>query len=163
DFASQRAFYYLSLAGLALAMLVVARLRRSGVGRAMIGVRDNADSAAAYTISPARAKLQAFALAGAIAGFGGALLGGLLSTIAISEVFTVNDSLQVLAIAVIGGVGSVAGPILGSLWVIGLPSFWPESDLVPLLTGGFGLLILLMYFPGGLVQIGYSLDRKGVV
>jgi ABC-type branched-subunit amino acid transport system ATPase component/ABC-type branched-subunit amino acid transport system permease subunit len=157
DFASQRAFYYVSLAGLALTMLVVARLRRSGIGRAMIGVRDNADSAAAYTISPARAKLQSFALAGAIAGFGGALLGGLLSTISVGEVFTVSDSLQVLSIAVIGGVGSVAGPILGALWVIGLPAFWPNSDLVPLLTGGFGLLILLMYFPGGLVQVGYSI------
>jgi ABC-type branched-subunit amino acid transport system ATPase component/ABC-type branched-subunit amino acid transport system permease subunit len=156
DFSSQRVFYYVSLGGLALTMILVARLRRSGIGRGMIGVRDNGDSAAAYTISPARTKLQSFALAGAIAGFGGALLGALLSTISVGEVFTVSDSLQVLSVAVIGGVGSVAGPILGALWVIGLPAFWPNSDLVPLLTGGFGLLILLMYFPGGLVQIGYS-------
>ena len=156
DLSSQRVYFYLSLVGLTVAMILVARLRRSGVGRAMIGVRDNADSAAAYTISPSRTKLQSFALAGAIAGFGGALLGGLLSTISISEVFTVNDSLQVVSIAVIGGVGSVAGPILGALWVIGIPAFWPNSTLVPLLTSGLGLLVLLMYFPGGLVQIGYS-------
>ncbi len=157
NFASQRAYYYLALVALALAMVVVARLRHSGIGRAMIGVRDNVASAAAYTISPTRTKLLAFGLAGAIAGFGGALLGGLLSTISISEVFTVNDSLQVLSIAVIGGVGSVAGPLLGSLWVIGLPAFWPSSTLVPLLTSSIGLLVLLMYFPGGLVQIGYSI------
>ena len=137
-------------------MVLVARLRRSGIGRAMIGVRDNADAAAAYTISPARTKLMSFALAGAIAGFGGALLGLLLSTISIGEVFTVNDSLQLIAIAVIGGVGSVAGPILGSLWVIGLPAFWPSSLLIPLFTSSIGLLLLLMFCPGGLVQIGYS-------
>ena len=155
DLHSQRAYYYLALIGLTVTMILVARLRRSGIGRAMIGVRDNAESAAAYTISPARSKLQSFALAGALAGFGGALLGGLLSTISVNEVFTVGDSLQVVSIAVIGGVGSVAGPILGSLWVIGIPAFWPSSDLVPLLTSSIGLLVLLMYFPGGLVQIGY--------
>jgi ABC-type branched-subunit amino acid transport system ATPase component/ABC-type branched-subunit amino acid transport system permease subunit len=156
DLASQRAYYYLALIALTVTMVVVARLRRSGVGRGMIGVRDNANSAAAYTISPARTKLQAFALAGGIAGLAGALLGGLLSTITVSEVFTVGDSLQVVSIAVIGGVGSVAGPVLGALWVIGLPAFWPSSTLIPLLTSSVGLLLLLMYFPGGLVQIGYS-------
>src|SRR5207302_1583637 len=93
NFTSERAYYYLALSALAIVMVLIARLRRSGIGRAMIGVRDNADSAAAYTVSPARAKLQAFAIAGAVAGFGGALLGGLLSTISVSEVFTVGDSL----------------------------------------------------------------------
>ena len=156
DFASQRAYYYVALIALAVAMVLVARLRRSGIGRAMIGVRDNADAAAAYTVSPARTKLMSFALAGAIAGFGGALLGLLFSTISIGEVFTVNDSLQLIAVAVIGGVGSVAGPILGALWVVGLPAFWPSSLLIPLFTSSIGLLLLLMFCPGGLVQIGYS-------
>lgn len=152
----QRAFYFVALGLLAVAMLLVARLRRSGIGRAMIGVRDNPDSAAAFTVSPAHTKLAAFATAGAIAGCAGALLGALLSTMTLSEVFTVGDSLQVVAVAVIGGVGSVAGPALGAAWVIGLPAFWPNNELVPLLTSSLGLLILLMYFPGGLVQIAQS-------
>jgi ABC-type branched-subunit amino acid transport system ATPase component/ABC-type branched-subunit amino acid transport system permease subunit len=156
DLSSQRTYYYVALGALVLLMLIVAKLRRSGVGRSMIAVRDNPDSAAAYTLRPARMKLQAFALAGAIAGFGGALLAGLLSTLSVREAFTVADSLEIVAVAVIGGVGSVAGPVLGSLWVVGLPAFWPDSTLVPLLTSSVGLLVLLMYFPGGLVQIGYS-------
>lgn len=156
DLTSQRSFYYVALLGLTAGVVLVARLRRSGIGRSMIGVRDNADSAAAYTVSPARTKLQAFALAGGIAGFAGALLGALFVTISVREIFTVGASLDVVSIAVIGGVGSVAGPVLGSLWVVGLPAFWPDSALVPLLTSSAGLLILLMYFPGGLVQVGYS-------
>jgi ABC-type branched-subunit amino acid transport system ATPase component/ABC-type branched-subunit amino acid transport system permease subunit len=156
DLSNQRTYYYLSVAALALAMMLTARLRRSGVGRSIIGVRDNPESAAAYAVAPARAKLLAFALAGGIAGFGGALLGGLLVTITTNELFTVGDSLQVVSIAVIGGVGSVAGPVLGALWVVGLPAFWPSNAVVPLLTSSLGLLVLLMYFPGGLVQIGYS-------
>jgi ABC-type branched-subunit amino acid transport system ATPase component len=50
----------------------------------------------------------------------------------------------------------VACPILGALWVVGLPAFWPSSLLIPLFTSSIGLLLLLMFCPGGLVQIGYS-------
>jgi ABC-type branched-subunit amino acid transport system ATPase component len=57
---------------------------------------------------------------------------------------------------VIGGLGTLTGPILGSLWVIGLPAIWPDNNLVPLFTSSIGMLILLLYFPGGLVQIAYS-------
>jgi ABC-type branched-subunit amino acid transport system ATPase component/ABC-type branched-subunit amino acid transport system permease subunit len=156
DLTSQRAYYYVALVALLAAMLLVARLRRSGIARAMIGVRDNAKAAAAYTVSSARTKMQSFAFAGGLAGFAGAVLGGLLATISLNEVFTVADSLEIVSIAVIGGIGSVSGPLLGALWVVGLPAFWPSSTLVPLLTSSVGLLVLLMYFPGGLVQLGYS-------
>jgi ABC-type branched-subunit amino acid transport system ATPase component len=61
-----------------------------------------------------------------------------------------------VALVVIGGLGSVAGPVLGAVWVVGLPAFFPGNDLVPLLTSSVGLLVLLLYFPGGLLQLGYS-------
>jgi len=157
DLASQRTYYYVVLAGLVLVLLLVARLRRSGVGRSTIAVRDNPDSAAAYTVSPTRVKLRSFALAGGIAAFGGALLGALVTNVPLQDrFFTVESSLQLVAIAVIGGLGSVVGPVLGSLWVIGLPSFFPDSAVVPLFTSSVGLLVLLLYFPGGLIQIAYS-------
>ncbi len=156
NFNSQRAYYYLTLAILALTMMFVARLRRHGFGRGAIAVRDNADSAAAYTVSPTMTKLRVFAISGSIAGSGGALLGMLFGNLTGDQIAAVDASIQSVAIAVIGGVGSVAGPILGSLWVIGLPAFWPKSTIVPLLSGGFGLIVLLMYLPGGLVQLGYA-------
>ena len=56
---------------------------------------------------------------------------------------------------VIGGIAARAGPILGALWVVGLPAIFPDNELVPLLTSSIGLLLVLMYFPGGLAQIGY--------
>jgi ABC-type branched-subunit amino acid transport system ATPase component/ABC-type branched-subunit amino acid transport system permease subunit len=162
DLTSQRTFFYFALALLVLGMLLVTRLRRSGIGRAIIGVRDNPDTAAAYTVSPTRSKLIAFGVAGAIAGFAGGALGGLFVTVSFTEVFVVEDSIEIVSIAVIGGVGSVAGPILGSLWVVGLPAFWPDNAIIPLLTSSVGLLLLLMYFPGGLVQIGYA-ARDGLL
>ena len=141
---------------LAVAVLLVARLRRSGIGRIIIAVRDNPDSAAAYTVSPTRAKLIGFGVAGAIAGFAGGAIGGLFVTIDVNQLFDVGASFDVVAIAVIGGVGSIAGPILGALWVVGLPAIWPDNAVVPLLTSSVGLLMLLMYFPGGLAQIGIN-------
>jgi ABC-type branched-subunit amino acid transport system ATPase component len=53
--------------------------------------------------------------------------------------------------------GSLAGAVTGALWVIGLPAFWPSNQTVLLLTSSIGLLIVLLYFPGGFTQIGYSL------
>jgi ABC-type branched-subunit amino acid transport system ATPase component/ABC-type branched-subunit amino acid transport system permease subunit len=158
DMDSQRAYYYLVLIALVLVLAIVARLRRSGIGRTTIGVRDNPDTVAAYTITAARVQLQAFALAGGIAGLGGALLAGAVQTVPYSDrYFLTPDSLTLVSIVVIGGLGSVSGPLLGSLWVIGLPALMPGNELVPLLTSSLGLLVLLLYFPGGLVQIFHTL------
>ncbi|ABW12654.1 ABC transporter related [Parafrankia sp. EAN1pec] len=157
DIASQRTYYYVVLVTLAIVMAVVSRLRKSGIARTTIGVRDNPTTAAAYTVSATGVKLRAFALAGALAGLGGALLAGALQTVPYNDMyFRSPDSLVLVSIVVIGGLGSVYGPLLGSLWVIGLPSFMPDNDIVPLLCSSMGLLVLLLYFPGGLVQVGYS-------
>jgi ABC-type branched-subunit amino acid transport system ATPase component/branched-subunit amino acid ABC-type transport system permease component len=158
DLSDQRTYYFVCLGGLAIVVGFLARLRRSGIGRSTIAVRDNPETASAYTVSPTRTKLAAFTLAGSIAGFGGALLGGLVRNIQYNEaLFLVSDSLTLVSLVVIGGLGSIIGPVLGALWVLGLPAFWPTNDVVPLLTSSIGLLIVLMYFPGGFAQVGHRL------
>jgi ABC-type branched-subunit amino acid transport system ATPase component len=139
---------------LAVVVGVLARVRRSGVGRTILAVRDNPRSAAASTLSPSRATVRTFALAGGLAGLGGALLAGAVSSVPFSErFFTVQDSLTLVGIVVIGGLGSLAGPLLGSLWVIGLPAFFPDNDVLPLFASNVGLLVLLLYVPGGFVEV----------
>jgi ABC-type branched-subunit amino acid transport system ATPase component len=84
------------------------------------------------------------------------LLGGLVVNIGyIQRFFRVEDSLAVVSMAVIGGLGSLAGAVTGALWVIGLPAFWPDNTSVPFFTSSIGLLIILLYMPGGFTQIGY--------
>jgi ABC-type branched-subunit amino acid transport system ATPase component/ABC-type branched-subunit amino acid transport system permease subunit len=157
DLSSQRAFYWFCLAVLVVVLLGVAHLRRSGVGRTTIAARDNPDGAAAYTVGQARTKLTAFALAGGLAGLAGGLMASAIENVPLTErIFQVDDSLRLVAMVVIGGLASVAGAVLGALWVVGLPAIFPDNDTIPLLTSSMGLLILLLYFPGGLVQIGYS-------
>ncbi|MBV8950731.1 MAG: ATP-binding cassette domain-containing protein [Actinobacteria bacterium] len=151
-----RNYYYFTLAVLVIVLLVVGHLRRTGVGRRIIGVRENEPAASAFSVSPTRAKITAFAVSGFVAGLGGAVLGGAVVTIGYSErFFTIEDSLTVVALAVIGGLGSLAGAVGGALWVIGLPAFWPNNQTVPLFTSSIGLLIILLYIPGGFTQIGY--------
>lgn len=151
-----RAYYYFCLFVLLLVLVLVGHLKRTGIGRMIVGVRENELAASAMTVSPARAKLLAFALGGFIAGLGGVLLGAVNLTFGPSErYFLVDDSLRLIAIVVIGGLGSLSGAVVGALWVIGLPAFWPDNELVPLFTSSIGLLIILLYIPGGFVQIGY--------
>jgi ABC-type branched-subunit amino acid transport system ATPase component/ABC-type branched-subunit amino acid transport system permease subunit len=156
DLASQRAIYFVTLAFLVVAVVIVSRLRVSGIGRGTIAVRDNPNTAAAYTVSTTRVKLRAFALAGGLAALGGSLLAANIQSVPNDRLFTITESLMLVSIVVIGGLGSVAGTVLGAAWVVGLPAFFPDNDLVPLLTSSIGLLVLLLYFPGGLVQIGYA-------
>jgi ABC-type branched-subunit amino acid transport system ATPase component/ABC-type branched-subunit amino acid transport system permease subunit len=148
----QRTYYYVCLAGLVLAIVVVARLRGSGLGRSLLAVRDNELAASAMGLSPTRVKLFAFAVSGGLAGLAGGLLVGLLVQFT-PEGFTATASLEVVAIAVVGGLASITGAVLGTLFVVGLPAFFPDSPEVGLLTSGAGLLVLLLYFPGGLVQV----------
>src|SRR5580658_9281824 len=153
---NNRGYYYGTLIVLAIVLVLLGRLRRSGIGRTIIGVRENENAAAALTVSPMKAKLTAYSVSGFIAGLGGAILGGLAVTIGYTEsFFTVDDSLALVAMTVIGGLGGRAGAVIGALWVIGLPAFWPNNNLVPLLTSSIGLLIILLYIPGGFTQIGY--------
>ena len=156
DFGDRRSFYYLCLGCLAVMTAIMARVRRTGLGRSMIAVNENEDMAAASTISAIRMKLVAFALSGGMAAFAGALFITLRVELNPAGTFTPDGSLRMIATAVIGGLGSVAGPIIGALFVRGVPVAFGDVEEVQLLTSAIGLLLLLMYFPGGLMQIVYS-------
>jgi ABC-type branched-subunit amino acid transport system ATPase component/ABC-type branched-subunit amino acid transport system permease subunit len=155
DLRPQRTYYFVCLFVLVLGLYFVVQLRRSGVGRTFIAVRDNEQAAAGVALSPVRTKLTAFVISGALAALAGGLFAGLLVDFT-PERFVANESLSVVAMAVIGGLSSIPGAVLGALWVVGIPSIFPDSPEVALFTSGFGLLILLLYFPAGLVQILYT-------
>jgi ABC-type branched-subunit amino acid transport system ATPase component/ABC-type branched-subunit amino acid transport system permease subunit len=163
DMFDQRNFFYFTAGCALIVLLILNHLRGSAIGRRIYAVRDNPDTAAAYTVSPTRTKLLAFGLAGWVAGLAGGLFANLLPAVRYGDAhFLIGESLEVVGIAVIGGLGSITGAILGALWVIGLPAFFPDNELVPQFTSSVGLLIMLMYFPGGFIQIANS-ARNGIV
>jgi ABC-type branched-subunit amino acid transport system ATPase component/ABC-type branched-subunit amino acid transport system permease subunit len=153
DFSSRRSYYYLCLAFLVACVALVAQLRRTGIGRSVIATRDNPSSAAAMTISTTRTKLLAFAVSGGMAALAGCLLVTLLPSNTPAVTFAPEESVKVVAIVVIGGLGAFVGPVLGALWVVGVPAIWPDEPVVPFLVSGIGILVILLFAPGGLVGI----------
>ena len=157
--ASRKSFYFLCLGFLVVVTVVLARLRRTGVGRSLLAVRENEEMAAASTVSVTRMKILAFAIAGAVAALAGALYGTLQENLSPANTFAPGFSIDVVAMSVIGGLGSIAGPFLGVLWVKGIPALFDPtapSESIRLVTSGIGLLVLLLYLPGGLVQFLYN-------
>ncbi len=155
NFSSRHSYYYLCLFFLAVCLAVLAQIRRSGIGRSIIAVRDNERAAEAMTLSATRAKLIAFAVSGGMAALAGALYVTSLPTNTPGTTFATSESVTLVAIAVIGGLGSIVGPLLGAAWVIGLPTLFPDFAAAPLLVSSVGLLALLLFFPGGFVEIAY--------
>jgi ABC-type branched-subunit amino acid transport system ATPase component/ABC-type branched-subunit amino acid transport system permease subunit len=159
SFPGQRTYYYVVLVVLGGVLLVVSRFRDSGVGRSIMAVRDNENAAAAFRVRPAWEKIRAFSIAGALAGLGGALLAGAYANVEFSgpgSFFLVDGSLGLVAMVVIGGMGSVTAAVIGAIWVIGIPALAPNNTVLGLLSSSIGLLAILLYFPRGLNQISYD-------
>jgi ABC-type branched-subunit amino acid transport system ATPase component/ABC-type branched-subunit amino acid transport system permease subunit len=161
DFDSYRSDYYLCLAGLLVVILLARRFRATGLGRNALAVEGDERSAAAMTVSPAVAKLTAFAFAGGIATFAGGLLAGVSRTFTV-DLFAPDQSLQVLAMAVVGGVGSIGGAILGAIYLIGLPELLGDTTSIRLATSGIGLLVILRVEPGGLIALVHRVRDRAI-
>ena len=162
DLTSQRAYYYLCLILLGIAAAITSRLRVSGIGRGIVAIRDNEPCASSFGLSPTVAKLSAFAFAGSLAALAGALYAGLHVYFGQANpngpsVFGPEQSLQIVAMTVIGGLGSVGGTLIGALYVVGLPALFNNNPLVGFATSSLGLLVLLLYVPGGLASLAYRL------
>jgi branched-chain amino acid transport system permease protein len=140
-------FYYLALAGLALAVAMSYGLRASRTGRAIIATRENERAAATYGVSPGRLTLFALAFSGFLAAFAGALFVYQQSGLAPGP-YQPAASLQVFAMTVIGGLGSIPGAIIGATYVRGVAYFLPTEWQI--LATGAGLLAVLLVLPGGL-------------
>lgn len=129
-------YYYLTLLLLALAMLFVRNLGRSRAGRSMLAVRDRELAAAVLGVDVARTKVTAFVVSSAIAGVAGALYASYL-TFVVPTAWNLLLSITYVIMIVVGGLGTVWGPVLGAVFVVGLPSLFQDvSGSLPFLASG---------------------------
>jgi ABC-type branched-subunit amino acid transport system permease subunit len=151
-----RWYYALTIVLLAVSLLAVRTLQRSRFGRNIVAVRDNPVQAAAMGISVTRTKLGAFVLSGVLASYGG-FLWAAGSGAASSQSFLSVKSIGLLSAAIIGGLGSIGGAVLGTLYIIGIPFFAPDDwTLVGAASSGLGLLLLVLVLPGGLARLVFG-------
>src|SRR6202034_3293199 len=148
DLASNKAFYFCCLGFLVLTILFIQGLRRARPGRVLLATRDNEKAAAAMSVPPVRTKLAGFVLAGAIAGIAGGLYAVLLGAVAF-HTFDASYGLVVFSMAVIGGLGSISGVLMGVALIEVLSYSFPKYQLV---FTGIGLLLVLLFLPGGLAE-----------
>ncbi len=149
---SERAFAWFSLAMLVLSILMVRVWRDRGVARRLMAVRDNESGAGATGIPLARTKLLAFALSGFVAGYAGVCLAFALERFS-TTTFDPTYSLLVVSMVVIGGLDSIAGAVLGALYLVGIPAMFGTTPTIQFLTSGLGLLAFILYLPGGLAEV----------
>lgn len=150
DLSGYRANYFFCLAFLVLIVLFVKGLRQARPGRALLAVRDNERAAGAMGVPTTRTKLVGFVTAGAIAGIAGALYVSSLGAVGY-DTFDPSLSILVFAMAVIGGMGSISGALVGVAVIETLLHFFPQWGYV--ITGA-GMVWMLQALPGG---IGHAL------
>jgi ABC-type branched-subunit amino acid transport system ATPase component/branched-subunit amino acid ABC-type transport system permease component len=155
---SPRSYYYFALLMLLLSLGIASRIWTTGVGRRYRAVRDNEDLARAFTLSASHVKLEAFLLAGGLAGLGGAVFANALSVLLVQS-FPLAASINVVAMAALGGIGVVVGPLVGALYIIGMPR-WVPLDAAGLAATSLGWLLVVLYFPGGLAQAVAPLRQR---
>ena len=113
---NETGMYFVCLLGLGLVLLAVRGLHRWRTVRDLIATRDNERNAQAFGLSPTKAKLLAFAIAGFFASFAGGIL-ALHQHAVGQDIFAPTQSIRALTMAVVGGLGSVPGAILGAIFL----------------------------------------------
>jgi branched-chain amino acid transport system permease protein len=149
EFATPQLLYYLILAGCLIAIFISFRLKDSRQGRAWMAMREDEDVAQTMGINLVNTKLLAFVIGASFAGAAGAVFASKLAII-YPHSFNLLISILVLAVVIIGGMGSIPGVIIGALVLVGLPELLREFADYRLLLYGAALVLMMLVRPEGL-------------
>lgn len=156
----KRAYYYFALAMAAVCVGVVARILSSQTGRYIDSIRESERLAQSSGVPILKFKVMIFAIACGLVGLQGSLLAHFITFVAPGS-YTFNESLNLLVMNVIGGMGGLAGPLIGAAFLTALPEFlrsWVELQRV---LYGVVLMLVMLFVPGGLIEIGRRLLSTG--
>jgi branched-chain amino acid transport system permease protein len=151
DIDGATAYYWYAVVITAIVFAAVLAVRRSRTGRVIVAVRDNERAAQSFAVPAVRAKLTAFTISGTIAGIGGALFVHLNQAFSLGTL-SGGENLRVFVAAVVGGLGSATGAVLGALYLRGTEWFVTDPEWF-FLTTGAGVLFVLLVVPGGLASL----------
>ena len=141
--------FYLTLAASAVAAYFAWRLENSRLGRAWMAMRDDEDVAQALGINLVKVKLLAYGLGAAFAGLAGSIFAVMLTSVYPSS-FQLLISINVLALIIVGGMGSLPGVVVGAVALVGLPELLREFGEFRYLFYGAALIIMMRIKPEGL-------------
>jgi len=152
------AWYFFSLAGLVLTVAVCTLVLRSWIGRCFAAIRLDEDLAQTLGIDIFRYKLLSFLIANLLAALAGSMYGFYTGYIE-PAYLGINQSLDIIAMVLLGGRGSVTGPIVGAFVLTGLPHLIDLSGEARAMLYGAILILTILLLPRGLVGTFASLRR----
>jgi branched-chain amino acid transport system permease protein len=153
------ALFYL-VAGLGVAVyFLLDNLVRSPVGDTLRAIREDEVSAAALGVNAAVWKAFAFGLGAAIAGLAGCFYPGLVGTL-VPDAFGIVESFTMMAMVIVGGMGTMVGPVIGAVVLTFLPELLRGFGELRLMIYGVALTLVVLFMPGGIVQAWVSLRSK---
>ena len=142
-------YYYLIVVLCLAAIFFSSRLEGSRIGRAWAAIREDEDAAQTMGINKTTTKLLAFAMGASTAGFSGVIFSGLQGFVS-PESFILLESITILAMVVLGGMGSIPGVVLGAVFLVVLPEVLREYAQYRLTIFGLGLTVMMLVRPQGL-------------
>ena len=143
--------YFLMIALTIFTIFVVNRLQASRIGRAWIALREDEIACQAMGVDKTKTKLTAFALGATWAGMGGVVFAAKTTFINPAS-FTIWESIIILCVVVLGGMGSIIGVIFGAGFLILLPEYLRAVSEYRMLVFGAVLVIMMVFRPGGLIS-----------
>lgn len=158
QFATRAGYLWLVLALVTAALLVSAWLRHSRFGAYLQAVRDNEDAARAVGVNPFKVKLAAIGLSGALMGAGGAFYVQVFQYIDPGIAYGPSTSVEALVAAIVGGMGTLWGPVLGAVVLHGLAditrNLFGQLPGINMVIYGAVLVLIVMFLPRGIAGIG---------
>jgi branched-chain amino acid transport system permease protein len=140
------------VAGFALASYVLLdQLIRSPIGETLTAIREDEVSAASLGINCAAWKVFAFGISSAVAGAAGCFYAGFVGTL-VPDAFFITESFTILAMVVVGGMGTLIGPVFGAILLTVLPEFLRSIGDLRLVVYGVAVTLVVLFMPGGIVQ-----------
>ncbi len=159
---SQAAFFYLVLVLATLALFVMYRFVHSNMGRAAIAIRENRHVAQSVGIDPFFYALAAFVLGALFAGLAGAFYAHYFTYVG-PEVFGFSFMMSMLIMVLVGGKGTLIGPVLGAVLVTLADEYLREAQQLRLTLFGLLVIAVVLFFPEGLVGLPAKLRRAAAM
>ena len=154
--------YFLTLLLVLFTIFVVRRLEHSRLGRSWIAMREDEVASQAMGIDITRAKLSSFALGALWAGLAGVFFSA-KTTFVNPASFTLWESVIILCVVVLGGIGSIKGVIVGAIVIILLPEYLRAFSEYRMLVFGLALVLMMIFRPGGFIPAKrklYTFEKK---
>jgi branched-chain amino acid transport system permease protein len=145
-----RKYYWLLLAFVVVWIIAIRLLDNSRIGRAWVAIREDEVAAASMGVPVVRMKLTAFAIGACTAGVGGVIYAQQVNFIN-PPTFSILQSILILCMVVIGGMGSIGGAVLGAATVVLLPEIFRGFDEYRMFVFGIALVAVMVFRPQGLL------------